>query len=141
MKLVTKLGMVNQDFILIIEAGFALLTAGRIGEAIDVFCGCCDLLPGSELPYIGIARSFAADGKLMRAEEWARRATRVKTRSSIAWLNLAEILLMQGKRVECRKILKHLQVEGEDSPEMKWKRNLMQLLEVDKGNKIRINKK
>lgn len=141
MKLVTKLKMTNQDYILIIEAGFAMLTAGRIGEARDIFSGCHEMLPESELPYIGIARCFAADGKLLRAEEWARKALRAKYRSPVAQLNLAEILLMQGKKDECLRILNSLSDDEPQSPIIEWKKEIRRLLGVETRMKNKINKR
>lgn len=141
MKLVTKLDMVNQDYILIIEAGFALLAAGRIGEALDVFSGCHDMLPESELPYIGIARCFAADGKLSRAEEYGRRAIRAKYRSPVAHINLAEILIMQGKKEECLRIVNAISNDGPKSPIMMWKKEIKKLLGVESRIENKINKR
>lgn len=141
MKLVTKLKMTNQDYILIMEAGFAMLTAGRIEEALDIFYGCHDMLPDSELPLIGISRCYSRDGKLLRAEEWARRATKARLKSAIAWFNLAEILLMQGKRSECSDILNKNNDCDLSVTEVEWKKSLIKLLGVDSGIKNRVNKK
>ncbi len=141
MKLATKLGMTPQDYILMIEAGFALLTAGRTGEAVDIFYGCCEMLPESEIPYIGIARCFAADGKMLRAEEWARKALRARFRSPIARLNLAELLLMQGKKKESLRILNLLRDEDMESQEREWKRALLEILGEEPIVKNKINKR
>ncbi len=140
MKLVTKLNMLPQDYILMIEAGFALLTAGRIREAIDIFNGCHDMCPESEIPYIGIARCFAADGKILRAEEWARKALKAKSRSPIGRLNLAELLLMQGQKRECLEILNSLSDDDMELPEREWKRALMKILGEKSSIKNSINR-
>lgn len=131
MKLATRIGMTNEDYILMLEAGFVLVVGGRIEEALEIFNACIELNPSLELPYVGISRCYSADGKLMRAEEWARKALQ-KRRSNFTKLNLAEVLLMQGKKEDAMKILERVD-EGDlqDSSLKEWKRALTTIIRKD----------
>jgi tetratricopeptide (TPR) repeat protein len=146
MRIAKRIGMVNQDFLLIVEAGFAMLSAGRIQEALDIFEGCLEMLPDSELPLIGLARCYASVGKLQRAEDLARRAMKVKFRSPIARMNLAEILLMRGKKEEGIEMIKTVNDDNPESPLLEWKRAMLMLLgqdeeDYEKNTKKRLTKK
>lgn len=140
MRLRTKLEITDGDFILMMEAGFALLNAGRIQDALDIFQGCSIMFPESELPLIGIARCYAYGGKLVRAEEWAGKALRVNSKSPISQLCLAEILLMEGKKQECLKILNKFNVDNYDSSIRKWSEGLIKCLRKDRKINFTKNK-
>jgi len=133
MRLRLKLGLSEEAMSIFLEAGFILFSAGRLDEALDIFTGCIELLPESEIPLIGIARCYMATGNTYRAMLWTERAINSRHRSQFAAFTLAEIYLIHGEREKAQHILEAFTDSALKKPFVIWRQKLLTMLNKTKN--------
>lgn len=92
-----------KELALILEAGYVYRYAGRFREARDIFQGVRVLLPGKDIGDLALAGVSLDEGKFDEAEAHCRRAIELNRRSAAAYVQLAEIQLLQKDGAGARK--------------------------------------
>lgn len=116
--------------ILLMEAGYCLMKMRDYKAANDVFKGVSYLLPKSDVPVIAMGNLFTAQNNLRAAEKEQEKATQKNPNSSSAYVNLAEVLLLQGKHKEGLKALdKSLELDP-NGPSSKFAKSLKKAYEM-----------
>lgn len=90
---------------LMLEAGCVYRYAQRFREARDIFQGVRALLPTSEVADLALAGVSLDEGKLDEAEAHCRRALELNRASAAAYVQLAEIQLLQKDGAGARQSL------------------------------------
>lgn len=103
----------REDVIVMLEAGYIYLAMKRFKEAKAVFDGICSLAPRHEVPQVGVANVFFAQGKYLEAIRVLKLTVKDNPSSAFAYAHLGEAQLFYGKRDDALKSLgKASELEG-----------------------------
>lgn len=106
--------VVQQQAIVLLEAGYLWMDLGRMDLAKDVFTGAAALMPKSEVPQIALGTLEFVQGKHEKALQAYRAAQRLAPKSSLPRAHAGEALLFLGKTAEAEKELKAAQTVEPD---------------------------
>lgn len=99
-----------------LETGYILREAARFDEAAAVFSGVAELLPGSEVPQVGLGTVYLQRGDFSKAQEICIEAVSKNPSSLYARVHYAEALLFGGNREQAEIELNKIIAENPDSP-------------------------
>ena len=96
----------NEEFALLMEAGFLYRDLQKHQEARDVFRGVRALAPTSEVPEVALGTVAFQQGNFEGAGRHYRRALELNPRSAWAYAHLGELVLFQANKEQARAYLK-----------------------------------
>lgn len=92
--------VVRDDIVVMLEAGYIFLAMKKFKEAREVFQGVSELTPKHEVPLVGLANVYFAQGKYLEAIRVLKKVIQDNKSSAYAHAHLGEAQLFYGKRGE-----------------------------------------
>ncbi|EKD50806.1 MAG: hypothetical protein ACD_62C00424G0006 [uncultured bacterium] len=122
----------REDVIVMLEAGYIYLAMKKFKEAKQIFEGICELAPKHDVPLVGVANVYFAQGKYLEAIRILKNTIKGRPQSAFAWAHLGEAQLFYGKRDEALKNLqKASELEsGKDGKSGEFARSLLDLMNL-----------
>ncbi|MFN7928236.1 MAG: tetratricopeptide repeat protein [Blastocatellia bacterium] len=119
----------------VLEIGFLLCDRGRLEDAARVFQGAAELMPSSEVPWVGLAKVYLQCGHYAEAQAACEEGLTRQPESLYARVHRAEALLFQQQSEEARRELENILTLAPDSAEGRTAASLLDLAEViSRGN-------
>lgn len=122
----------REDVIVMLEAGYIYMAMKRFKEARLMFEGISELAPKHDVPMVGLANVYFAQGKYLEAIRTLKGALKDNPNSAFAYAHLGEAQMFHGKRDEARISLEKAS-ELEPKPDGKageFARSLIHLLDI-----------
>lgn len=119
----------RDDIVVMLEAGYVYLAMRKFKEAKEVFEGLTLLAKKHEVPLVGLANVYFAQGKFMESVRTLKQAVKANGESAFAWAYLGESQLFYGKYDDARECLNkasELEPEGKSG---EFARSLLNLME------------
>ncbi|MBU0505189.1 MAG: tetratricopeptide repeat protein [bacterium] len=122
----------REDIIVMLEAGYIYLAMKKFKEAKHIFEGICELAPKHEVPRVGVANVFFAQGKYLEAIRILKKTITDNPDSAFAYAHLGEAQLFYGKRKEAQSNLtKASELDsGDDGKSGEFARSLLGLMDM-----------
>ncbi len=119
----------REDIVVMLEAGYIYLAMKKFREAKEIFEGVTVLAKKHDIPQVGLANTYFAQGKFMESVRILKNAVKETPDSAFAWAHLGESLLFYGKPDEARDSLnKALALDSKTSCG-DFARSLLQLMD------------
>lgn len=115
----------DDEMRVLLEAGFVLREAGRFDEAESIFRGVMELLPDSDVPFVGLGTVELQRGRFAESLSLCEEALRRRPQSLYARVHHAEALLFQHRRDEAQAELEEIISTDPDSPHSRTARALL----------------
>jgi tetratricopeptide (TPR) repeat protein len=122
----------REDIIVMLEAGYIYLAMKKFTEAKQIFEGICELAPKHEVPLVGVANVFFAQGKYLEAIRILKKTITSNPESAFAHAHLGEAQLFYGKRKDAQSNLtKASELDpGDDGKSGEFARSLLGLIDL-----------
>lgn len=117
----------GEELEVILEAGFIYRDAGHYAHARDIFQGVRALLPGSEVPEVGLGTVAFQEGEFATAAKHYRRALERNPQSAWAHAHLGELALFSKDKDTARE---HLRTACDLDPSGEYGRMARDLLKL-----------
>lgn len=96
----------RDDIIIMLEAGYINLAMKKFKEARSIFEGVCELVPKHDVPQVGVANVFFAQGKFLETVRVLKQTIKDNPTSAYAYSHLGEAYLFNNKRDDALETLK-----------------------------------
>lgn len=118
----------REDLVLMMEAGYVYLAMRKFQEAKDIFEGVNVLAKKHDIPQVGLANVYFAQGKYMESVRILKNATKETPDSAFAFAHLGESLLFYGKTDEAKQALEKASELEKEGSSGDFARSLLQLI-------------
>lgn len=127
----SKMEQLNpNDEKLLYEAGYLLLTRGKISAAREIFEGLVAMTPGKALPHTFLGNTYFAELKFDDAIKSHRKAVQIEPGSALSQAHLGEALLAAKKKDEGVATLKKAQSLDPNGPAGKMAKYLLEAVDL-----------
>lgn len=106
----------DEELRVILEIGFLLREMGKFDEAEQIFRGATELIPDSDVPYVGLGTVEFQQRNFANAHSAYNRALEIKPESIYARVHRAEAWLFEGERTRAEQELNEIIQNNPDSP-------------------------
>lgn len=120
----------DEELRVVLETGFVLREMGKFAEAARVFRGAAELIPTSDVPFVGLGTVEFQQRKFDSALEAYEKALEIKPDSLYARVHRAETYLFQGEREKAESELHDIISTDSNSPHSRTAQALLEVADL-----------
>jgi tetratricopeptide (TPR) repeat protein len=120
----------DEELRVILEIGYVLREMSHFTEAAEIFRGAAELIPDSDVPFVGLGTVEFQQRNFDAAHEAYQRALEIKPSSLYARVHQAEAWLFEGERQRAEEELNEIITADPDSPHSRTAQALLDAADV-----------
>lgn len=120
----------DEELRVILEIGFVLREMSQFTEAAQVFRGAAELIPDSDVPFVGLGTVEFQQRNFAGAHDAYRRALEIKPQSLYARVHRAETWLFEGLRDRAEAELREIIAADANSPHSRTAQALLEAADI-----------
>lgn len=128
-----KFGDINvsdEELRVLLEIGFLHREMSQFDEAAEIFRGVAELIPSSEVPFVGLGTVEFQQRNFSAARESYERALEIKPQSLYARVHRAELWLFEGERERAEEELNDVIATDVESPHSRTAQALLDAADI-----------
>lgn len=120
----------DDELRVLLEIGFLLREMSQFTEAAEIFRGTAELIPTSEVPFVGLGTVEFQQRNFAAAHAAYQRALEIKPQSLYARVHRAEAWLFEGERERAEEELQAIITAEPESPHSRTAKALLEAADI-----------